>query len=73
MPVQSIIFSAEQWTFADAYRWVLLHGYKPTKKTLERNHYRFRIRDPGQFRTFYTQVLNHDGKHINLVIGNPVE
>lgn len=65
--VQSVTFSRDAWTPVSALRWLAKHGYEPTKMVhTTANYYRYRIREPREFRSF--RVLKLPGG-IDLVLG----
>lgn len=67
MLVHSIIFRKDKWTIQDSHRWLYQHGYRPIKNVdVTQNFYRWRIRDPNEFRQFVTKKV---GKGIEIVFG----
>lgn len=67
MLVHSIIFKKNKWTIPSSQDWVYFHGYKPIKNVdITKNFYRWRIRDPSQFKQFVTKKI---GNGIEIVFG----
>ena len=70
MEIQAVLFPKGTWA-DDMFDWLDTHELKPLKPPREtKNFIRFRIRDPNEFKYFYTQKT-YDEKigTINLVVG----
>lgn len=67
--VHSVVFPQNEWTLAQAVKWLYSHGYRAPKVDYEANTMRFRQIDPTKFTRFATKTVDSDGKKINLVIG----
>lgn len=68
--VHSVVFPKDEWTQAQAIRWLGKHGYAHPKVDEEANTMRFRQIDPSKFIRFATKpITTQEGKTINLVIG----
>lgn len=67
--IQSIIFNKQYWTIPESQKWLYDNNLKLLKGKMidiTKNFYRFRIKDPKQFKYFRTKKLNN---HIDLVLG----
>ena len=70
MEIQAVLFPKGTWV-DDMYDWLASHDLRPLKQPREtKNFVRFRIRDPKEFKHFYTQKT-YDQKRgmIELVVG----
>ena len=65
--IQAVLFEKRLWTTAQARSWLKKHHIKPMKKTHSTNlWYRYRIRDPDQFRRMRVIKL---GNGLEFIIG----
>lgn len=65
--IHAVIFDKSHWTKALAHHWLVKNNLKPIAPVRETLHfYRYRIRDPKQFKHFITRNLHG---HIELIIG----
>jgi hypothetical protein len=65
--LHSVIFNKAEWTLKKANDWLNRYEIKPIKlvdKTL--NYLRFRVRDPKEFKNFFTKDL---GNGVKIVLG----
>jgi len=65
--IQSVIFNKSCWDPKNAEIWLYSHKLRPIKSVHEtKNYYRYRIRDPKEFKSFMTKKTM---KCLSLIIG----
>jgi hypothetical protein len=63
-------FPSDEWTPAQARKWVKAHGGKPIKPMRREGSWlRFRMTPPDQYSRFATKTLKSNGKTVHLIIG----
>jgi hypothetical protein len=70
--IQAVGFPADEWTPAQARKWLKAHGAVPIKgMRREGTWLRWRITPPNLYRSYTTKTLRSNGKAIHLVLGWP--
>jgi hypothetical protein len=63
-------FPSDEWTPAQARKWVKDHGGKPIKPMRREGSWlRFRMTPPDRYSRFATKTLKSNGRTVHLVIG----
>ena len=64
--VQSILIPIKQYSFDQAYNWIIDHGYKILKIDVNEHFYRFRQFDTSNDKKYRTKKLPHS--NIELIL-----
>jgi len=68
--IQAVGFPADEWTPAQARKWMSAHGAKPIKgMRREGTWLRWRITPPDLYRSYTTKTLKSNGKTVHLILG----
>ena len=68
--IQAVGFPQDEWTPAQARRWLKEHGAEPIKPMRREGAWlRWRITPPERYRRYTTKTLKSNGKSIHLVMG----
>ncbi len=70
--VQTIIFAKEHWSVHKARRWLREHNFKAAKVDVKERTWRFRQRDPGDFKAEDFRVIRFGEPELGIeaVIGH---
>jgi hypothetical protein len=68
--IQAVGFPQDEWTPAQARRWLTAHGAKPIKPMRREGSWlRWRITPPERYSRYTTKTLRSNGRAVHLVMG----